>query len=402
VTYNGNGSTSGSVPTDQNRYAKGATVTILGTGSLAKTENSLTGWTTNQDGSGTGYSAGATFIMGSANVALYAAWTVSKYTVTYDANGGTGQVPTDPIHYTHGTTVTILGTGSLAKTENSLTGWTTNQDGSGTGYSAGATFVMGSVDVTLYAAWIPSALSITNSGTGITINAPSGGYSPPLTGSLSIPSTVTAIGDSAFSGCTGLTNVGIPASVTSIGKNAFYRCTGLTSITIPSGVTSIGDEAFEGCTGLTSVTIPSGVTSIGNATFFGCPKLASVTIPDGVTTIGWQAFEHDWCLTSVTIPPSVTTIASMAFMECPLVTVSIPASVTNIGSKAFYDCKLSSVIVNATSPPTLGTDAFFSMDETGLQIKVPAGTDSASSTLYVDIYKATAVWSGYASKIVSQ
>lgn len=71
----------------------------------------------------------------------------------------------------------------------------------------------------------------------------------------------------AFSRCTGLTFVTIPSSVTSIGEYAFWGCTALTSVIIPSSVTCIGGNAFRGCTGLTSVTIPSSVTSIGNEAF---------------------------------------------------------------------------------------------------------------------------------------
>ena len=70
---------------------------------------------------------------------------------------------------------------------------------------------------------------------------------------LVIPNSVTSIGNSAFSGCTGLTSVTIPNSVTSIGYKAFSSCTSLTSVTIPNSVTTIGDNAFSGCNGLTSV-----------------------------------------------------------------------------------------------------------------------------------------------------
>ena len=68
---------------------------------------------------------------------------------------------------------------------------------------------------------------------------------------VTIPDSVTSIGDSAFFGCSGLTSVTIPASVTSIGKCAFYGCSGLTSVTIPDSVTSIGATAFLGCSSLT-------------------------------------------------------------------------------------------------------------------------------------------------------
>jgi hypothetical protein len=110
---------------------------------------------------------------------------------------------------------------------------------------------------------------------------------------------VTAIGDYAFSGCSGLTSITIPGSVTSIGTNAFIYCSGLTSITIPGSVTTIGKQAFWNCSGLTSVTILSGVTSIGVGAFWECSSLTSVTIPGSVTSIGNWAFDGCSNLTSV-------------------------------------------------------------------------------------------------------
>jgi uncharacterized repeat protein (TIGR02543 family) len=78
VTYNGNGNTSGTVPTDAGTYINGATVTVLGnTGTLARTSYTFSDWNTSADGGGTNRAAASTFPMGSANVTLYAKWTAA-------------------------------------------------------------------------------------------------------------------------------------------------------------------------------------------------------------------------------------------------------------------------------------------------------------------------------------
>jgi len=157
VTYNGNGNTGGSVPIDSTNYQQGQTVTVLGnTGNLVKTNSFFAGWNTQATGSGTPYTQAQIFTMGAANVTLYAKWTAnstSTYTVTYNGNGNTGgSVPIDSNYYTNGQTVTVLGnTGSLARVGGSFAGWST---GTGTTYTQGQTFQMGSANVTLYAVWV--------------------------------------------------------------------------------------------------------------------------------------------------------------------------------------------------------------------------------------------------------
>ena len=108
-------------------------------------------------------------------------------------------------------------------------------------------------------------------------------------GDVVIPDVVTSI-SWAFYGCESLTSVTIPASVTSIGDSAFWGCESLTSVTIPESVTEVGFEAFKNCSSLRSVVIPESVTKIGNRAFYGCSSLTSVTIPSRVTSIGEKAF----------------------------------------------------------------------------------------------------------------
>jgi hypothetical protein len=140
-------------------------------------------------------------------------------------------------------------------------------------------------------------------------------------GHADITDGYTSIGDSAFDGAS-LTSVTIPDSVTSIGNDAFLNCTGLTSVTIPDSVTSIGNQAFQNCTGLTSVTIPDSVTSIGYGAFVG-NNLISVTIGNSVTSIGNYAFAFSGNLTSVTLYEGIATFGSFVFLNTPLSKVTV-------------------------------------------------------------------------------
>ncbi len=201
--------------------------------------------------------------------------------------------------------------------------------------------------------------------------------------SYDIPNGVTIIGNSAFSGCTGLTNVAIPNSLTTIGESAFYGCSGLATLTIPNTVTTIGDSAFHGCTSFSSVSIPNGVTAIGRYAFYDCRGLKSVIIPNSVTTIGDHAFDFCESLTGVTIPNNVTNIGSFLFYLCTsLTSVTIPNSVTTIGDSAFADCNLLTSLTIPNSVTTIGDSVFADCHRlTGLAIPNSVTTigDSAFS-----------------------
>ena len=107
--------------------------------------------------------------------------------------------------------------------------------------------------------------------------------------SYTIPNSVTSIEDGAFC-ASKLEKMNIPSSVSNIGISAFTGCSSLTSITIPNSVSKISYGTFERCENLKSVTIPTSVKSIDVRAFYGCSSLTSVTIPDSVTSIGGWAF----------------------------------------------------------------------------------------------------------------
>ena len=83
---------------------------------------------------------------------------------------------------------------------------------------------------------------------------------------------------------------GMEYVVTSFEKRCFYDCSGIKAITIPSSVTLLGDGCFSYCSSLTSITIPSSVTSLDSFCFSGCSGLTSITIPSSVTSLGYSCF----------------------------------------------------------------------------------------------------------------
>jgi hypothetical protein len=212
--------------------------------------------------------------------------------------------------------------------------------------------------------------------------------------SITIPSGVTSIGANVFQYCYSLASITIPSGVTSISNYAFQNCYSLASVTIPEGVTSISSYAFQYCYSLASVTIPEGVTSIGNYAFQYCSSLASITIPSGVTSIGANVFHNCYSLASITIPSGVTSIGNSAFYNCySIASVTIPSSVTSISNYAFDSCYgMAHYYVYRTTPPTLGGTSVFASIPSDCVIHVPAASLSA--------YQSATNWAAHAAKMV--
>ncbi len=155
ISFNGNGSTSGAVPTDNTAYRSGQTVTAPGVGSLLRTHYHFTGWNTAANGSGTSYSSGSQITIGSSNLILYAIWVLDdSYTISYNGNNSTGgSVPTNSTHFFSGQTLVVPNEGNLVRTGFLFSEWNTSSDGLGASYLPGDILTIGSSNVVLYAIW---------------------------------------------------------------------------------------------------------------------------------------------------------------------------------------------------------------------------------------------------------
>lgn len=181
---------------------------------------------------------------------------------------------------------------------------------------------------------------------------------------VSIPNSVTSIGDYAFSNCTELDDIIIPDSVNSIGASAFSSCVSLKSITIPDGVALILHSTFSGCTSLMNITIPDSVLEINMYAFRGCSSIKTISIPDSVRFIDDEAFANCINLTGIDLPESIDKLDTYGLFEgCSnLKNVAIPNGATSIGRYAFSGC---SSLTSVTLPNTIKSvneSAFFNCE----------------------------------------
>lgn len=228
--------------------------------------------------------------------------------------------------------------------------------------------------------------------------------------SIELPATLTTVSADAFYGCTKLANVNLHEGITTINLRAFYNCN-LTEITIPSTVTSIGNAAFKGNPTTTIVWKPKSCTigSDDSAPFYStnsqvtsftfgdsvqvipaylCKymKIDSIAIPATVTGIGQSAFMYCSNLKSFEFPQGIKTVATSVLEGCmALEEVVIPSSVTTINQDAFYNCSALRAIHNyAYTPQTITERAVYNVNKHTCILYVPID--------YIELYRTKAVW----------
>lgn len=178
LTYDGNSNDGGSVPSAGGPYFAGSTFTVEGNpNSLTHSTDSFIGWNTADDGSGTNYTQGETYTVGSSDIVLYANWSsATVYSITYNGNGNdSGSVPVDTTSYLSGSTFYALkNLGGLSQIFYPFDAWNSAADGSGTAYAAGSSATI-TADFTLYAQYALDAQELTP-GSSVSAVAISGNF----------------------------------------------------------------------------------------------------------------------------------------------------------------------------------------------------------------------------------
>lgn len=217
--------------------------------------------------------------------------------------------------------------------------------------------------------------------------------------SITIPKNVSEIGGGAFSSCSSLTSVEILGPVKELTgtSGVFSGCTALENVTLPDTLTSLGNGAFNGCKALEEINLPKGLTEIGREAFNGCESLKEAIIPSGVTKIPDFAFTGCLALEKVELPEGITSIGEYAFdltvdktgngdfvNENPkLKFINIPSTVTSISGNFLGGVKAdggTALIFEGATPPTFATDALAGISDDGMNKPVvyyPAGAEDA-------------------------
>ena len=174
---------------------------------------------------------------------------------------------------------------------------------------------------------------------------------------VTIPSTVTSMGNSAFASNSNLTSAIINSTV--IGLGSFSNSPLLSTVTLSNNLLSIGSSAFI-ATGLTSITIPNTVTSLGTSSF-NDTSLSSIVFDSvsPITDIPQACFVGSWennrTVTTLTLPEAVQTFGSQSFQKAGIQTLAIPNTTTVIDQYAFYGQRYTTFA--GTDPALDWTDA---------------------------------------------
>lgn len=154
-----------------------------------------------------------------------------------------------------------------------------------------------------------------------------------------------------------LAGISLPSTITSIGDYAFYYCSALERISMPTGITSIGDRAFYFCSSLGSLDLPN-VTSVGDSAF-AYSSVTSVTFTNKLTSIANAAFDSAKSLTSIEIPEAITKLEYTFRGTTSLDTVIINGSSMDLAAEAFSGSNVKKIVFKGTSLTIGGGDAVF-------------------------------------------
>jgi hypothetical protein len=133
---------------------------------------------------------------------------------------------------------------------------------------------------------------------------------------VTLPDSVTALGNSSFRQCRSLRFIALPRELTSLGSYAFASCDKLVDIALPASLSQLGDYGFNFCAALETIVLPDGLKRVPNGLFYGCSNLVNVTLSQQTTNLGSYAFAQCVSLDTLVLPKTLDSIDPYAFAGC--------------------------------------------------------------------------------------
>ena len=165
---------------------------------------------------------------------------------------------------------------------------------------------------------------------------------------------------------TKVANVTLPGSVKTIGTRAFIDCVDLKSVIMEAGGSmQIADYAFMNCLNLTSMQLPKDATKVGRFAFSYCSSLEALELPETLSEIGEQAFYNCFALKSIDVPAGVTTLSPFTFHNCSnMLSVELGENLESLCYNVFTNTKLDTITCFAQNPPLVyGIDGLYDVVE---------------------------------------
>ncbi|MBE6633123.1 MAG: hypothetical protein E7620_02130 [Ruminococcaceae bacterium] len=195
----------------------------------------------------------------------------------------------------------------------------------------------------------------------------------------------------AFQNCDSLKTVTFAdgSRCAKIGIRAFYDCNNLAMITLPSSVSTLGDEVFYGCSALESIIVPATVTQMGEGLFNGCSSLSTVILNTKATELPAYMFASCAALTTVQIPETVAKIGSSCFSGTSLESIIVPASVVDMsGYSIFRNCESLTTVTILGNVKVIGESMFEGCINLE-SVTLPESVETIEEDVFMDCVKLT-------------